>query len=112
MDMIRAEKALWRREASPNAPDEGSPGVENEPCPASEDPLLCYVRDLARYPLLTAEEEKELASEIRKCQWTLVGLLLRIPISMEEIRRLRKRVRIDGEDRAGPLRFDLAEDRR
>jgi DNA-directed RNA polymerase sigma subunit (sigma70/sigma32) len=103
MDMMRAEKVLWRREASPNAPDDESPGVENEPCPASEDPLLCYVRDLARYPLLKAEEEKELASEIRECQQNLVRLLLKLPISMEEIKRLRRRVRTDGEDRASPL---------
>ena len=81
-----------------NSTDEGPLCTDQEL--SSEDKenlLLMYLRDIARYSLLSPEEEAELAQEIQECRENLVRLLAKIPLRLNEIQELKKRMRNDGQ---------------
>jgi len=52
-------------------------------------PLLSYLRTMAGYPLLTAEEERELAREMKACRQELLELFQRLPEDCKEIEELK-----------------------
>jgi len=57
-----------------------------------ENPVALYLRDMARYPLLTSKEEVKLAEEIQHCQRSLISLFAEIPVYGDDIDRLRKKI--------------------
>ena len=69
-----------------------------------ENPLRLYLRDIAQYPLLTSEEEAELAGEIQEIQEDLVRLFMEIPIPLGEIDELKKNITADGQGTGKGLR--------
>lgn len=50
---------------------------------------MSYLRTMAGYPLLTAEEERELAREIKACRRELLELFQRLPEDCKEIEELK-----------------------
>lgn len=86
-----------------NSTDEGPLCTDQEL--SSEDKenlLLMYLRDIARYSLLSPEEEAELAREIRECREELAGLFVKISIPVREIDELKRRMRTDGQSTGTP----------
>jgi RNA polymerase primary sigma factor len=57
------------------------------------NPLALYLRDMARYPLLKPEEERELAEEIQYCQRALISLFLEVPVHGRGMEGLKDRIR-------------------
>jgi RNA polymerase primary sigma factor len=57
-----------------------------------ENPVALYLRDMARYSLLTSEEEMKLAEEIQHCQRSLISLFAEITVHRDDIGRLRRRI--------------------
>jgi len=57
-----------------------------------ENPVALYLRDMARYPLLTPVEERKLAEEIQSCQRSLIALFVEIPLHRNDIDRLKRRI--------------------
>lgn len=85
-----AEEPLYRDEEADSA--------------GRENPLRLYLRDIAQYPLLTSEEEAELAGEIQEIQEDLVRLFMEIPIPLGEIDELKKNITADGQGTGKGLR--------
>jgi len=86
-----------------NSTDEGPLCTDQEL--SSEDKenlLLMYLRDIARYSLLSPEEEAKLAREIRECREELVGLFVKVSIPLREIDELKRRMRTDGQSTRRP----------
>jgi RNA polymerase primary sigma factor len=99
------EQPLWQESL-----DEATP-EEEERVPQEENPLILYLRDIARYPLLGAEEERALAREIKHCQDKLIRLFLKCHLPLEEIRELKKRIKTQKRGREQTRKFtaDLIE---
>ena len=68
-------------------------GDERNVARTEENPLALYLRDMARYPLLKPEEEKDLAEEIQHCQRALISLFLEVPVQGRSIDGLKRRIR-------------------
>ncbi len=90
----------WKDPACEDCPDLGDPHPEpddpgdGEVVPERIDSILsAYLREAARYPLLTSKDEIELGREIRECQGRLVDLLLRFPLAFKEIDQLKAGIR-------------------
>lgn len=100
----------WEEQVWEDFPDEEPLCPDAEPDGGrKENPLLLYLRDMARYPLLTREDEAELAREIQQIQESLVRLFMGIPISLREIDRLKRGIGTDreGKEKALASKADL-----
>ena len=76
-----------------DAPDEDLVSEDEPALRETQNPLMLYLRDMAKYPLLTAKDETELAGEIQDCQETLIRLFLKIPVGFDEVDELKRRIR-------------------
>jgi len=93
-------KTGWEDQAWENSSDleEDSlkteePGDGEEAPEEFDNTLSAYLREVARYPLLTPKDERELGRKIRACQGRLFDLLLKLPLAFKEIDELRTRIR-------------------
>jgi RNA polymerase primary sigma factor len=72
-------------------PEEESLSEDEKVLAEIENPLMLYFRDMAKYPLLTAHDEKALATEVRRCQEDLIRLFSEIPASFRGTEELKGR---------------------
>ena len=72
--------------------EESREGDQKSVTCTEENPVALYLRDMARYSLLTSEEEMKLAEEIQHCQRSLISLFAEIPVHRDDIDRLRRRI--------------------
>ncbi len=91
----------WRSQASEYSSDLEDDGLKSKEsadrgeAPEQTDNVLsAYLREAVQHPLLTAEEEIELGTEIRACQKRLVDLLLKLPLTIKEVDELKVRIRM------------------
>jgi len=97
----------WEEEFGEDSPDEAPPPGDEHVFWEKENPLILYFRDMAKYSLLTAKDETELAREIQRCQENLIRLFLEIPIPLRETDQLKRRVR--GETRVSTFTESYAD---
>ncbi len=93
-----------------NSPDAVSFRSDEEPgCGEEENPLLLYLYEIYRFPLLTAKDEAELAGRIQECQENLVRLFMEIPVPLKEVDELKRRIRSDrkGKEKLAKFNADL-----
>ena len=96
------EQPLWQ---DPVEHDASEKHVD-ERIPQEENPLALYLRDIARYPLLSTGEETELAHEIKHCQQKLIRLFLESSLPLEDIKRLRQRIKAQKQGREQSRKFN------
>jgi RNA polymerase primary sigma factor len=91
----------WRNQASEYSSDPDDDALKSKKSadrgetPEKIDNILsAYLCEAVQHPLLTAEEEIELGTEIRACQERLVDLLLKLPLTIKEIDELKVRIRM------------------
>ncbi|MBW2057889.1 MAG: sigma-70 family RNA polymerase sigma factor [Deltaproteobacteria bacterium] len=95
----------WEEEGWARSPDEEEPLAHEDELELGEEenPLFLYLRDMARYPLLSREDEARLAREIQEIQEDLLRLFMEIPIKVREIEHLKRTMRSGGKGKGRVL---------